>query len=698
MKKTVSLTAIISIMAVILLCCGCGGGSGSSGSSGWGGGDGGGTSAVVWTTTQQNVQTAISGDSQAQWTCDQTSVTQKYSEDEAKVLCGCEPEKGSNHPSFISKGIKVPASFSWRSNNGQDWMTSIKDQGQYGTCVAFATIGVIEVMFRQTMQNPSASVDLSEWYLWYNGTGGISPSLEGWTLGGPSTQLTGKGTVQETDCPYQNLPEYNPPSQNAIYYKASQCAEVNGSDKIKEALMNGPVVGGMPVYTDFFYYKSGIYKHVTGSLAGYHAIVIVGWDDSQNCWICKNSWSEGWGESGYFKIRYGEIFDYGYLYAGVTGGTATSPVVMSCTSTVTAGQTCTINGSGFGGTRDSGQSTVSFVPQVAGGTTITATTYLSWSDTIITLITPALTTGVQYVAVVNRYTSTGTLYSSTTANSVNTTTGTAPTTAPVVTGHTPNPATAGASVTLTGTNFPATGGWLTVNGTATTTAFTSTTAVFTIPPGTSTGASVTIGGGTGGSSTAYSLVISGGVSTAPVVTACTSTITPGQTCWVLGSGFGSSRDSGQSTVSFVPQVAGGTTITATTYLSWSDAVITLITPALTTGVQYVVVVNRCTSTGTFSSSTTANSGNTTTGTAPTTAPLVTGHTPNPATAGASVTLTGTNFPTSGGYILVNGTPTTAVFTSTSAVFTIPSGTATGGATMTLGGGSGGSTNYSMLIY
>jgi hypothetical protein len=32
----------------------------------------------------------------------------------------------------------------------------------------------------------------------------------------------------------------------------------------------------------------------------------VGYDDNQGCWICKNSWGTGWGESGFFQIAYGQ--------------------------------------------------------------------------------------------------------------------------------------------------------------------------------------------------------------------------------------------------------------------------------------------------------------------------------------------------------------------------------------------------------
>jgi len=35
-------------------------------------------------------------------------------------------------------------------------------------------------------------------------------------------------------------------------------------------------------------------------------VVLIGYDDGQGCWIARNSWGAGWGDSGYFRIAYGE--------------------------------------------------------------------------------------------------------------------------------------------------------------------------------------------------------------------------------------------------------------------------------------------------------------------------------------------------------------------------------------------------------
>ncbi len=82
-------------------------------------------------------------------------------------------------------------------------------------------------------------------------------------------------------------------------------------DVIKEEIMkNGPVQTGFIVYEDFMYYKSGIYKRESDKILGGHAVKIIGWgtEDETNYWIAQNSWSEKWGENGYFKIAEKECY------------------------------------------------------------------------------------------------------------------------------------------------------------------------------------------------------------------------------------------------------------------------------------------------------------------------------------------------------------------------------------------------------
>ncbi len=79
-------------------------------------------------------------------------------------------------------------------------------------------------------------------------------------------------------------------------------------DSLKAALSTyGPLPTTMAVYNDFFYYGGGVYSYTSGSLAGYHAVLIVGYDDPSQSFIVKNSWGAGWGEGGFFQIAYSQL-------------------------------------------------------------------------------------------------------------------------------------------------------------------------------------------------------------------------------------------------------------------------------------------------------------------------------------------------------------------------------------------------------
>lgn len=69
-------------------------------------------------------------------------------------------------------------------------------------------------------------------------------------------------------------------------------------------------MSGFLVYDDFMTFwnngASGVYTYATGGIRGGHAVLVVGYDDSDSCWICKNSWNPGPGNDGFFRIGYDE--------------------------------------------------------------------------------------------------------------------------------------------------------------------------------------------------------------------------------------------------------------------------------------------------------------------------------------------------------------------------------------------------------
>lgn len=88
--------------------------------------------------------------------------------------------------------------------------------------------------------------------------------------------------------------------------KASSLSSVAG---MQTAIMTGgPLAVAFEVYADFPTYRSGVYRHLTGSSLGGHAVEMIGWGvlNGTDYWLIKNSWNEQWGDGGTFKILRGK--------------------------------------------------------------------------------------------------------------------------------------------------------------------------------------------------------------------------------------------------------------------------------------------------------------------------------------------------------------------------------------------------------
>ena len=69
----------------------------------------------------------------------------------------------------LARGL--PTHFDWRDYAGQNWMTSVKDQGGCGSCVAFGAVAAVEGQFKIQANNPAWGIDLSETHLFSCGGG-----------------------------------------------------------------------------------------------------------------------------------------------------------------------------------------------------------------------------------------------------------------------------------------------------------------------------------------------------------------------------------------------------------------------------------------------------------------------------------------------------------------------------------------------
>jgi C1A family cysteine protease len=230
------------------------------------------------------------------------------------------------YTSFSTAAFGAPAAIDWR-NNGGDWTTPIKDQGTCGACVSFATCATIESRVNIVCKNPSLDRNLSEAHLFFCGCGNCCGN--GWNFAPALNFARDTGVANDSDFPY--TPSNQPCKAGVpIQFKIKAWSSVLPVAERKNIIATkGPVVAGMAVFTDFFSYKTGVYRHVSGVLEGYHAVSVVGYDDAQRCWIAKNSWGTGWGENGWFKIAYGQSIDTEFPYYDVDVDCPT-PAPTSC--------------------------------------------------------------------------------------------------------------------------------------------------------------------------------------------------------------------------------------------------------------------------------------------------------------------------------------------------------------------------------
>lgn len=198
-----------------------------------------------------------------------------------------------------------PGEWDWRQVSGKNWTTPIRDQKQCGSCVAFATVALIESNLEIFRRNPDLKTDLSEADLFFRGCGNCCS--RGWYYNSALVYAQQSGIPDEACFPYDSDQLKSCPDREKRIIKIDNWKTLLSASQAKEWLVTrGPLMTGMNVYEDFYYYYGGIYKEAYGGYMADHAICIVGYNDAQGYWICKNSWGVDWGENGWFKIGYGE--------------------------------------------------------------------------------------------------------------------------------------------------------------------------------------------------------------------------------------------------------------------------------------------------------------------------------------------------------------------------------------------------------
>ncbi len=220
----------------------------------------------------------------------------------------------------INAKNNLPPYFSWRDINGIDFTTPAKNQEPCPSCEAYALVSVLETLVQYKVGYPFGC-DLAEAHLFFCSGGtcrwgvNVTHAADYLIKYGVPDEGCFPDPHRKTDSPCNPLPGWK---NRTVKIKEWGWVE-NDMEKIKEALIeHGPLVICIKVWKDFYYYRGGIYRHKWGRLVGGHLIALMGYDDRQQCWICKNSWGRNWGEDGWVRISYDEnIFIHCYGGTGI---------------------------------------------------------------------------------------------------------------------------------------------------------------------------------------------------------------------------------------------------------------------------------------------------------------------------------------------------------------------------------------------
>jgi C1A family cysteine protease len=190
----------------------------------------------------------------------------------------------------------------------------VYDQGQLGSCTANAIAAAIEF---DLIKEKKEIFTPSRLFIYYNERviEGTINQDSGAMIRDGIKSVNKQGACHETIWPYVIGKFARRPSDksysDALLHQSLSYQRVNRTlDQFKSVLASGyPFVFGFTVYESFEskeVTKTGVVpmpQSKERELGG-HAVLAVGYDDSQGRFIVRNSWGQKWGNKGYFTMPY----------------------------------------------------------------------------------------------------------------------------------------------------------------------------------------------------------------------------------------------------------------------------------------------------------------------------------------------------------------------------------------------------------
>jgi C1A family cysteine protease len=196
--------------------------------------------------------------------------------------------------------------------------SAVEDQGNLGSCTGNALAGALEFLERK---NKVPFIDLSRLFIYYNERviEGTVRFDSGAMLRDGIKTLKNQGVCSEKKWPYVvSKFKFKPtPScyKEALDHQITSYHRILSLDEMRTCLAEGfPFVFGFSVYESFNteeVAKTGVVAMPGQSerAIGGHAVLAVGYDESDKRFLVRNSWGTEWGQKGYFTIPYEYLAD-----------------------------------------------------------------------------------------------------------------------------------------------------------------------------------------------------------------------------------------------------------------------------------------------------------------------------------------------------------------------------------------------------